>query len=112
MHSPDVLKAIHAEHGRSTCRLAETLLLAGVLVADVELLHRLPWPFLANRVAVERERLGLAAVHPLLHWKLPPPLPAWVTPAVIVKMFDLALSDEDAEDTADSEKSNELALPA
>ncbi len=108
MHSPDVLKAIHMEHGRSTCHLAETLLLADVPVADVELLRRLPWPFLANRVAVERERLGLSAVHTLLDWKMPPPPPVWLTPVVIVEIFELALGDEDA---ADCEK-NGLVLPA
>ena len=109
---PHVLTRIYREHGEDLHRMAETLLLAGVPVADVELLRRLPWPYLANRIGVEHERLGLPAVYPLLDWKLPPPPPAWLTPAVIVKIFELCLSDESDEDAAASGEGSELALPA
>ena len=80
----------------------------------------MPWEVAADRIAVERERLGLSAVHPLLHWKLPPPSD-WLTPAMIVKMFQLALDgpdepspgaedDEDHEDDRPTEGT--LVLPA
>ncbi len=112
MHPSRTLESIYTEHGRSIPRMVGTLLNLDVDLEDVELLRRMPWQFPANRIAVERERLDLPAVHPLFHWKLPPPPPAWLTPAVILKMFDLALSVGDAEDVGQAEEGNGLVLPA
>ncbi len=91
MHLPKVLKSIYQEHGCDFQRLVATLINLDVPLEDVALLSQMPWQLPANRIAVERARLGLPPVHPLLHWKLPPPPPDWLTPAVIVKMFQLAL---------------------
>ena len=115
MHPPEVLEIIYQEHSYSATSMAGTLVNLDVPLEDVDLLSRLPWPLLANRIAVERERLDLPAVHPLLHWKLPPPPPDWLTPTVIVKIFDLALSQVDDEDPGDATEladGRELVLPA
>ena len=91
MHPSDVLKSIYQEHQHSVALMVETLLDLDVPTEDARLLGMMPWEFPANRIAVERERLGFSPVHPLLHFKLPPPPPTWLTPAVIVKLFQLAL---------------------
>ncbi len=109
MNPHEILKGIYQEHGCDVARMVETLVDLDVPLGDVDLLSRMQWHFPADRIATERERLGLPAVHPLLHWKLPPPPPDWLTPAVIVKMFELALSDEYKED-ADDEPVNGSAL--
>jgi hypothetical protein len=111
MHPPEILEDIYKEHGHNLLCMAGTLANLDVPAVEVHLLSRLPWPFLANRVAVEREKLGLSAVHPFLHWKLPPPPPDWLTPAVIVKLFDLALNCE-AETDDEPSCGLELVLPA
>ena len=118
MHPPEVLKSIYQEHGQCSLRMAGTLASLDVPARDVELLSLMPWPYPANRIAVERERLDPPAVHPLLHWKLPPPPPDWLTPALVVKLLELALygpgepppgcGDEDEEDFTDEI----LILPA
>ena len=103
MHPPEVLESIYQEHGHSAPRMAGTLVNLNVALDDVDLLSRMPWQYLANRIAVERKRLDLPAVHPLLHWKPLTPLPTWLTPAVIVDIFGLAFAGEYAEEPADAE---------
>ena len=116
MHSLEVLKSICREHGHSPRRMAGALGDLDVPLEDVDLLSRMPWAFLANRIAVERGRLDLPVAHPLLHWKLPSPPSPWLILAVIVKVFDLALSGEYAADpstdVAELGDARELALPA
>lgn len=116
MHPAEVLKSIYQEHGHSSGRMADSLMDLDVSHEDLELLRRLPWPFLANRIAVERERLDLPPVHPLLHWKLPAPPPDWLTPAICKKIFELALENLDDEDREDgipgNVDSSALVLPA
>lgn len=118
---PHVLTSIYRKHGRDLHQMAETLRFIGADEDDVELLLLLPWPYLANRIAVEREKLGLSPVHPFIHFKPSPPPPAWLTPAMIVKIFQLALDgpgdpppgaeiDEDHED--DQPTGRTLVLPA
>lgn len=65
IYPPNILDAICEEHGKSTHQMAETLLLAGVPLADVELLRLLPLRYLANRIAVERKRLDVPVEHSL-----------------------------------------------
>ena len=113
MHPFQILESIYHEHGCHVSRMAETLVNLDVPREDVDLLSLTPWHFPANRIAVERERLGMPAVQALLHWKLPPPPPAWLTPEIIVKMFDLALSDEYDDNTGDEPTTGSaLVLPA
>ena len=112
MHPSKVLKSIYEEHGWTVPRMAETLACLDVSREDVDLLARMPWQFLANRIAVEREKLGLSSVHPLLHWKLPPPPPDWLTPAVCQKMFALALEYQDDEANREFADPSGLILPA
>ena len=90
MYPPDVLKAIYAEHRHRVPLMVETLLHLDVPTEDARLLGRMPWELPANRIAVERERLGLSPVHPFIYFKPSPP-PAWLTPAMIVQIFQLAL---------------------
>ena len=120
MHLSTVLNDIYREHRHSVPLMVETMLDLDVPAEDASLLGMMPWEYSANRIAVERERLGLSPVHPLLHFKLPPPPPAWLTPAVIVQMFQLALDgpgepppDED-EDHEEAEVNTDkmLVLPA
>ena len=106
MYPPEILKSIYDEHDRSVPCMSETLLALDVPFDDVALLRCMPWRFPANRIAVERQRLGLPAVHVLLAWKLPPPPPAWLTPAVICKMFDLALRDLEQAPSEDGDDDN------
>ena len=115
MYPPNILESIYDEHDRSVPWMTETLLSLEVPFDDVALLRHMPWQFPANRIAVERQRLGLPAVHALLVWKLPPPPPTWLTPAMIVKMFDLALQPpEEAPGEGDGDNSSDglLILPA
>ena len=112
MHPPKVLKSIYKEHGWNVPRMAETLACLNVSREDVDLLTRIPWQYLANRIAVEREKLGLSAVHPLLQRKLPPPPPDWLTPAVCQKMFALALEHQDDEADREFADHSGLILPA
>ena len=91
MQPAEILESIYKEHRRSVPLMVGTLLDMEVPAEDARLLGVMPWKYPANRIAVERERLGLSPVHPLLHFKLPPPPPAWLTPALIVKIFQLAL---------------------
>ena len=109
MHPPEVLESIYKEHGYSAPRMAGTLVNLEVPPVDVDLLSRMPWTYLANRIAVERKRLDLPAVHPLLNWKLPPPPPAWLTPAMCKKIFELALEFQDDAELVDGKA---LVLPA
>ena len=116
MYPPEILKSIYDEHDRSVPWMTETLLALDVPFDDVALLRHMPWRFPANRIAVERQRLGLPTAHVLLAWKLPSPPPAWLPPAVIVEMFDLALrcpSDAPGEDEDDNNSANgTLILPS
>ncbi len=120
MYPPTILESIYHEHDQSVPCMTEILFALEVPADDVALLSRMPWHFPANRIAVERERLGLSTVYPLLHWKLPPPPPAWLTPAVVVKMFEFALDGEEeappgaAGDDGESEDATgrTLILPA
>ena len=115
MYPPKILESIYDEHDRSVPWMTETLLALDVPFDDVALLRHMPWQFPANRIAVERQRLGLPAVHVLLAWKLPPPPPAWLTPAIIVKMFDLALRGPEevpGEDEDDNSADETLILPS
>lgn len=57
-HPLNLLAVIYLEHGQDVHRMAVTLLSTGVPVADVQLLRLMPWPYLANHIAVERERLS------------------------------------------------------
>ena len=91
MHSVKILNSIYKEHRHSVPLMVETLVFLDVPAEDALLLGMMPWEFSASRIAVERERLGLSAVHPLIDFKFSPSPPDWLTPAVIVKMFDLAL---------------------
>jgi hypothetical protein len=59
MRALPVIADIYMLHGQNRCRMAITLILLGAPLEDVELLRLLPWPFIANRIAVERKRLGL-----------------------------------------------------
>ena len=116
MHLSAVLDAIYREHRHSVPLMVETMLNLDVPVEDAHLLCGMPWEYSANRIAVERERLGLSPVHPLLHFELPPPPPAWLTPAVIVQMFQLALNGPGepppgaAEDDEEAESNTDKAL--
>ena len=112
MHPPKVLKSIHEEHHWNVPRMVETLVCLDVSLEDVDLLARMPWQFLANRIAVEREKMGLSPVPPLLYLKLPPPPPAWLTPAVCQKLFALALEYQDGETDREFADPSGLILPA
>ena len=90
MHLRAVLIDIYKEHHRSVELMVETLLDMDVPTEDAKLLGVMPWEYPANRIAVERERLGLSPMHPLLHFELPPSAPTWLTPALMAKMFQLA----------------------
>lgn len=92
--------------------MTETLLALDVPFDDVALLRCMPWQFPANRIAVERQRLGLPVVHVLLAWKLPPSPPAWLTSAGIVKMFDLALRCPGEDEDDDDSSGGTLILPS
>ena len=107
MLSLDALHPIYQEHAGSRCQMAKTLLLAGTPVADVELLRRLPWPYLANRIAVERQRLSLPMYVPQVPWRVLPS--AGFTPAQMVKLFELGLDHEGEDDFPDGQS---LVLPA
>ena len=119
MHSARTLRNIYQEHHRSVPFMVETLMNLDVPAEDALLLSRMPWELSANRIAVERERLGLPPVHPFPHWKLPPAPSAWLTPTVIVKMFELVLDGpgkppgvtEDEEENGDC-TGGTLVLPA
>ena len=87
----EALYDIYIEHGRDVTRLVGSLVGLDVLLADVDLSSRTPWQHSANRIAAKRERVRLSLVHPLLRWKLPSLQPDWLTLAVIVKRFQLAL---------------------
>ncbi len=118
IHWLRVLKLIYQEHDESAPLMVETLLELGVPTEDARLLGAMPWEFPANRIAVERDHLGLPPVHPLIDFNFPPPPPAWLTPAVMSQMFTLALQaldeDPDGEEDEDSEDlpSQRLVLPA
>ena len=117
MHSAKILMSIYKEHRYSVPLMVETLLDLEVPTEDALLLGTMPWEFPASRIAVERERLDLSPVHPLLDFKLTPPPPDWLTPAVIVKMFDLALygpgdAPSEYEDEDDDFPGRTLILPA
>ena len=62
MHLPKVLKSIYQEHGCDFQRLVATLINLDVPLEDVALLSQMPWQLPANRIAVERARLGLPPV--------------------------------------------------
>ena len=108
MHPPEILESIFKEHDHSAPPAAETLVRLDTPF-ETDLLSRMPWQYLATRIAVERERLDLPAVHPLLHRKLPPLRPDWLTPAVMVKLFDLALSYS-GDEADDAEFADDRAL--
>lgn len=111
MHSPNLLNSVYQTHHGNVHRMAETLLLAGVPQVDVELLRLLPWPYLANRIAVERECLSRKPVchAPPGAWTVPPDHGFTPAQMEMVKLFDLALSDEEGDDVSDGK---ELVLPA
>ena len=115
MHPVSTLKSIYEEHRSSLPHMVETLMDLAVPVEDTLLLGMMPWEFPANRIAVERERLGLSPVRPLLELKLPPPPPAWLMPAMIVKMFNLALdgpSEPPPDQLGDDQEVVDLTNPA
>ena len=120
MHPTAILSRIYEEHRSSVPLMVDTLIDLDVCLEDALLLGMMPWQLPANRIAVERERLDLSPVRPLLHLKLPPPPPAWLTPAVTVKMFQLPLDgpgeppSEAPEDDEGREESGSgtLVLPA
>ncbi len=112
MHPPEILESIYKEHGYAVLRMIGTLVGLDVPLEDVDLLSRMPWTYLANRIAVEHERLGLPAVYPLLHFKTSPPPPAWLTPAMCKKIFELALEFQDDEAAAEAPDGRGLVLPA
>jgi hypothetical protein len=120
MHAAETLRDIYKEHRCCVPRMVGTLIDLDVPAEDALLLGKLPWEFPANRIAVERERLGMSPVRPLFRFEVPTPPPAWLTPAVIVKMFQLALDgpgdpppDVTSEDHEDKKSTDEtLVLPA
>ena len=120
MHLSTVLNEIYREHRHSVPLMVDTMLDLDVPAEDAHLLGLMPWEYSANRIAVERERLGLSPVHPLLQFRLPPPPPAWLTPAVIVQMFQLALDGlgeppsgaDDDDEEAEGNTDKTLVLPA
>ncbi|MBE7158212.1 MAG: hypothetical protein INR62_07225 [Rhodospirillales bacterium] len=101
MHAAAILESIYDEHQRSIPRMIEALVDLGVPAEDVALLAVLPWELPANRIAVERERLGWSPVRSFCRCKLPPPPPLWLTPAMAVRMFDPALRYRDEDPSAE-----------
>ena len=73
MHSRTVLMDIYKEHRYSVPLMIETLFDLDVPAEDARLLGIMPWEFPANRIAVERERLGLSPCIRCFTSKLPPP---------------------------------------
>ncbi|MBE7158257.1 MAG: hypothetical protein INR62_07450 [Rhodospirillales bacterium] len=93
MHLSIVLEKIYQEHHSSVPRMVETLLDLAVSAQDTALLGRMPWPFPANRIAVERERLSLSPVPSLPRFDRPFQLPPRLRSVLVEEIVQLASGD-------------------
>ena len=64
MHLSAVLNEIYREHRHSVPLMVDTMLDLDVPAEDAHLLGLMPWEYSANRIAVEREPLGISPLHP------------------------------------------------